>query len=78
MLRTILSIAFSPLPGGDRTIICSREAIRHSGELGGQYQPKTDIVIAVRRMVVIAIGNAAVLRIIVPVAAAQHAIMTLR
>jgi len=43
-------------------------------ELGGNCQPETIIVVAVARIVVVAIGNPAVLGVVVPAAAAQHTV----
>jgi len=59
----------------DGTIICSLVAIQLFYELQGK--PKTNIVVAVRRRVVVAIGSAAVLRIVVPTTTAIHAIRAL-
>ena len=42
----------------------------------GENQPKTDIVIAIVGCIVIAIGNAAITGIVIPIAAAQHAVLT--
>ncbi len=60
---------------GTGTIAWSVEAIRPSRELEGEAE--ADIVVAVVRLVVVAVRGAAVLRIVVPVAAAQHAVRTL-
>ncbi len=43
-------------------------------ELWGHSQPETVVVVAVVGRVVVAIGNPAVLRVVVPTAAAQHAV----
>ncbi len=42
----------------------------------GQDQAEADIVVAVRRIPVIAIGDAAIVRVIDPGAAAVHAVLT--
>ncbi|MEM6261915.1 MAG: hypothetical protein AAGI38_05365 [Bacteroidota bacterium] len=55
--------------------ICSVEAIRLSRELAGK--PQAQIVVAVARRVVVAIGNAAVPRRVVPVTAPVHAVRSL-
>jgi hypothetical protein len=47
------------------------QVIRLSVELGGKNKPKANIVIAIRRVIVVAIRYAAVLRL-VEVAAATH------
>ena len=52
-------------------------AIRHSRDLKGTNKAEADIVVAVRRRVVVAIGDAAVLRVVVPRAAAVHAVVAL-
>jgi len=44
---------------------------------GDQDQAEADVVVAVRRVVVVAVRNAAVLRVIVPVAAAKNAVVAL-
>ena len=41
------------------------EAIRPSRELEGQTQPKPDVVVAIRRDVVVAVGDAAVPGVVV-------------
>jgi len=53
------------------------EAIRPSRELEGQNEAKTEIVVPVLRIVVVAIANPAVLRVVVPVAATHNAMRTL-
>ena len=55
-------------------------AIRLSRELKGkerQHQPKTNLIVAVLAIVVVAVRGAAVLSIVVPTAAAINAIRTL-
>lgn len=70
-----MKAAYSSRNPGTGAIACSVEAIRPSRDLEGEPEP--DIVVAVVRIVVVAIGCAAVLRIVVPVAAAQNAVRTL-
>jgi len=53
------------------------EAIRLSGELGGQSQAEADVVDAVAGLVAVAIRDAAVLRFVEVAAAANHAINAL-
>ena len=64
-------------PPRDGTNTCSVAAIRHSRDLKGTNKAEADIVVAVRRLVVVAIGDAAVLRVVVPRAAAVHAVVAL-
>jgi len=52
-------------------------AVRLSCELEGQGQAKPQIIVAVRRVVVVAIGGAAVLRIVEVAAAANNAMQSL-
>ena len=52
-------------------------AIRPSCELQGKGEAETEIVVAIVRPVIIAIGGAAVLRIVEPAAAAIHAVRAL-
>jgi len=67
----------SPANGkGAGAIACSMEAIRPSCELEGEAE--ADMVVAVVRLVVVAVRSAAVLRVVVPAAAAQHAVDALR
>lgn len=66
---------FVPLLGGNRATRCSSGAIRQHYELEGEAE--ADIVVAVRRLVVVAISRAAVLSIVVPAAAAIHAVLAL-
>lgn len=60
----IVMIAFSPRVLGDRTITCSVAAIRLTRELKGKDQPKTQVVVLIRRVVVVPVGGAAVRRIV--------------
>jgi len=64
------SATFSPLR--DRAAICSSAAIQLACELEGETE--ANVVVAVRRPVIVAIGGAAVLRVVVPAAAAVHAV----
>jgi len=42
-----------------------------------KYQPKADVVVAIRGRVVVAVRRAAVLRVVVPATAAIHAVRSL-
>ena len=53
------------------------DAIRHTIELGGRSDPEAVIVVAVVRVVVVAVRHAAVLRVVVPGAAAKNAVRAL-
>jgi len=59
------------------SITCSVAAIRQSCELKRADEAEADIVVAVVRPVVVAIRDAAVLRVVVPTAAAKHAVVAL-
>jgi hypothetical protein len=61
--------------GGSRTACCSSGAIRPHYEL--EDEAEAEIVVAVRRLVVVAVSGAAILRIVVPAAAAIHAVLAL-
>ena len=52
-------------------------AIQPSGELQGKDEAEADIVVTVVRLVVVAIGDTAILRMIVPAAAANNAVRAL-
>ena len=56
---------------------CSVAAVRLSRELKRTRQAEAYEVIAGRRRIVVAVRNAAVLRIVVPAAAAIHAVVAL-
>ena len=58
-----------------RTSICSSVAIRLSGELEGKTE--TNVVIAVRRRVIVAISSAAIPGGVVPAATAVHTVNAL-
>jgi hypothetical protein len=67
--------------GTNGTAICSEAVVRlyPAGlpfELRDEHQAEADIVVAVVGAVVVAIRGAAVLRVAVPVAAAQHPVRT--
>jgi len=49
----------------------------HSFELGGRGDAEPNVVVAVRRRVVVAVSGTAVLRVVVPTAAAQHTVRAL-
>ena len=68
--QTATSGLFVPIATGSRTNICSSAAIRLSCELKGEAEAQ--VVVAVRRRVVVAVRSAAVLRVVVPAAAAVH------
>ena len=53
------------------------DAIRLSCALKGQSEAEADVVVAVVRRVVVAIGGTAILRRVVPTAAAIHAVRAL-
>jgi len=53
------------------------DAIRPSIELRGRGDPEADVVVPVVRRVVVAAGGATVLRVVVPRAAAVHAVRAL-
>ena len=59
------------------TITCSVAAIRHSCELKRTNKAEADVVVPIVRRVVVAIGGAAILRVVVPTAAAIHAVVAL-
>ena len=67
--------AFSAARDGSNT--CSVVAIPHSRELKGTDEAEAEVVVTVRGRVVVAIGDAAILRVVVPRAAAVHAVVTL-
>ena len=81
----MLSRGFLPIEGrnflprvlGDRTIACSVDAIRPSIELGRRGEAEAEIVVPILRRVVVAVRDAAILRVVVPRAAAIHAVRTL-
>ena len=53
------------------------DVIRLSRELEGGNEAEAEVVVPVRRLVVVAIGGAAVLRFVVPAAAAIHTVVAL-
>ena len=53
------------------------DVIRLSRELEGDSEAEAKVVVPVRRLVVVAIGGAAVLRFVVPAAAAIHTVVAL-
>ena len=65
---------FAPGKPGGRTIVCSVDAIRLSCELGGTDQAEAGVVVAIRRLVPVAVGGAAVPGVVDPAAAAKHAV----
>jgi len=59
------------------TIACSVDAIRLSIELGGRSEAEADVVVPILRRVVVAVRDAAIHRVVVPGAAAIHAVRAL-
>lgn len=59
----------------NRTTICSSVAVRLSCEL--EDEAEADVIVAVLRPVVVAVRDAAVLGVVVPAAAAVHAVIAL-
>jgi len=53
------------------------DVVRLSRELQGRGEAEAEVVVTVRRPVVVAIGGAAVLRFVVPAAAAIHTVVAL-
>ena len=53
-------------------------AIRLSCELAGQGEAEAEIVVPISRLVVVAVRDTAVLRVVDPAAAANHAVNALR
>ena len=68
---------FVPIFIGSRTIACSVDAIRPSIELRGRGEAEADVVVPILRRVVVAVRDAAILRVVVPRAAAKHTVRTL-
>ena len=73
-LRSRRAGIFRP-KNGSRTSACSSDAVRTSCELEGEAE--ADVIVAIRRRVVVAISGAAVLGVVVPAAAAIHAVRAL-
>ncbi len=69
--------AISPRLPGDSSGICSGTAIRPVCDLEGGRQAEPAVVVAVRRVVVVAVRYAAVLRFVPVAAAALHAVVAL-
>jgi len=70
---------FVPIFIGSRTIACSVDAIRPSIELRGRGEAEADVVVPIlrSRKFGIAVRDAAILRVVVPRAAAKHTVRTL-
>lgn len=67
---------FVPIKGSGTTA-CLVEALRLSRKLRGRSQAETDVVVAVVRLVVVAVRGAAVVRFVEVAAAAQDAVRAL-
>ena len=63
--------------GEDGTSVCSVTAIRPIGELEGRRQAETIVAVVIRRVVVVAVRDAAVLRFVPVAAAAYDAVVAL-
>jgi hypothetical protein len=58
----------------NRTNVCSTVVIRLNSELEGKNDAEAQVVVAIRGRVVVAISDAAVLRVVVPATAAIHTV----
>lgn len=54
-----------------------RQSSDFTHELRDEHQAEADVVVAVAGVSVVAIRGAAILRVVIPTAAAQHAVRTL-